>query len=56
MRGCYAKTDVLVACLQTVVKGFTVGIGRPMETVGIIDLEVVPTGVCRVTVTPEQER
>ena len=42
---------MLFICLQTVVKGFIVGIGRTMETFGIIDLEVVPTGVCKVTGT-----
>ena len=37
-------------------KGFIVGIVRPRETVGIIDLEVVPTGICGVTVNTKQER
>ena len=36
-------------------KEFIVGIGHTRETVGIIDLEVVPAGVCRVIVTTEQE-
>ena len=36
-------------------KGCIVCIGRPRETVWIIDLEVLPTGFCRVTVTTERE-
>ena len=37
-------------------EGFIVGIGRPRERVGIIDLEVVPAEVYKVTVITEQER
>ena len=47
------ETDVLFILLQTVVEGFIFGIGSPRETVGIIDSEVVPTGVCKVTVIHE---
>ena len=36
-------------------KGRIVCIGHPSETVWIIDLEVIPTGVCGVTVTTEKE-
>ena len=53
MRVCCYETDVLFILLQTVVEGFIFGIGRPMETFGIIDSEVVPAGVCKVTVIPE---
>ena len=56
MRGCCDEIDVLFTCHQTVIKGFIVGIGRPRETVGVIDLEVVLEGVCGVTVTTGQER
>ena len=45
MRGCCDDTDVVFTCCLTVVKGFIVGIGHPMETVWIIELEVVPAGV-----------
>ena len=37
-------------------KGCIICIGRPRETVWIIDLEVVPAGVCGVTVTTNQEK
>ena len=53
MRVCCDETDVLFICLQPLVEGFIFGIGHPRETVGIIDSEVVPVGVCIVTVIPE---
>ena len=46
---------MLFNLLQKVMEGFIFVIGHPRETVGIIDLEVVPAGVCRVTVTTNQE-
>ena len=56
MRVCCDETDVIFIFLQPVVEGFIFGIGSPRETVGIIDSEVVPTGVCKVTVTTKHER
>ena len=55
MRVCYYETDVIFILLQSVVEGFIFGIGRPRETVGNIDLEMVPAGVCKVTVTTNHE-
>ena len=55
MKGCCDETNLLFTCHQPVMKGFIVGIRRPKETVGIIDLEVVPAGVCGCTVTTNQE-
>ena len=37
-------------------EGFIFSIGCPRETVGIIDLVLVPAGVCRVTETTKHER
>ena len=51
MQGYCADTEVLFTFFRAVVKGFIVGIGHSMETVCIIDLKVVPAGVCGVTVT-----
>ena len=56
MRGSCADTDVLFTCGQIVVKGLIVGIGRPRETVGVIYLDMVPTGVCGDTGNTNQER
>ena len=55
MRFCCDEIDVLFICLQPVAEGFIFGIGRPRETVGNIDLEMVPAGVCKVTVTTNHE-
>ena len=55
MRVCCDETDVIFICLQPVAEGFIFGIGRPRETVGIIELEMVPVGVCKVTVTTNHE-
>ena len=55
MRGCCAETNVLLDFRQPVVKGSIVLIGCPMDTVSIIDLEVVPAGICGFKVTPEKE-
>ena len=50
------EIDVLFIYLQPVVEGFIFGIGRPMETFGVIDLDLAPVEVCTVTMTTEQER
>ena len=56
MIGFWAETDIIFTCCQPVAKGYILGIGRPRETVGIIDLEAVTAGVCGVTVITEKER
>ena len=47
---------MLFTFLQSVMKGCIVYIGRPRETVWVIDLELLPVGVCGVTVATDQER
>ena len=56
MRGFYDEIVVLFICLHPFLERFIVGIGRTRETFGIIDLEVVPAGVYKVTVTTKNER
>ena len=56
MRGCCADIYLLFIYHQPVVKGFIVGIICPRETFRLVDLEVVPTGVCGFTVTTDKER
>ena len=41
--------------MKPVTEGFIVGIRHPRETVSTVDLDMVPAGVCRVTVATYQE-
>ena len=54
LRGFYDDIDMMFTCLHPVVDEFIVVIGHLRDTVGIIDLEVVPAGVCVVTVTTKE--
>ena len=56
MRGCCDETDVLFTFHQPLMEGFIAGIGCTRERFGIIELELVLSGFCIVTVITNQER
>ena len=55
MRGFCDEIDVLFIFLNPVLEGFIFGIGHTRETFGIIELEVLHAGVCKVLVITENE-
>ena len=56
MRVFCADTGILFTFHHPVMKVCIVFVGSPRETFGIIDLDVVPSGVCGVTFIFDQER